>query len=86
MRKVKGFILSDGSFFEERSDAVDRQKELDFLFEIRELATEYTHSDEAEKDIVNVIRFQHKRILDLYLKYRELIDLKRYELWRSQEE
>ena len=86
MRKATGWKLTDGSFIEDFDEARREQEELNFLSEIKELAVEYTCSVHAEQDIVKVLRYEHRGILDLYIKYRELIDLSEYDLWKNLKE
>ena len=80
MKKVEGWMTTDGSFFEDQKDAISEQKQLDFLFELREIASEYTHSDEAEKDLVKVLAFSYEDIIKVYGKYDKIY------LWKNQEE
>ena len=72
MKKVKGWMTTDGSFFEDYNDATLEQQQLDFLFELREIASEYTHTDEAEKDLVKVLAFRYEEIVKVYGKYNKI--------------
>ncbi len=65
-------MTTDGSFFEEYNDAISEQQQLDFQFELREIASDYTHTDEAEKDLVKVLAFRYEDIVKVYEKYNKI--------------